>query len=841
MNFKKMTVLFVTAAFLLSGICASASTISAIKYEVKDSFNDLSVTSDISEGIRNWQSDNIAGLSVAAGESGNAVCLENTSIKKTVTGNLAKNEYYELSFDVYGGGENSAAKVNLLDGSGNIKAQTIISTSGVSVGSESDKYQDGTYQLAAGAWSAVKIKFSGYSASVSVFINETEAAKNVIIPGLASASGIAGIEIADGADGEDSITVDNVLLTRMTDAGQIPSEINFSTDFEEMTMESRQLPDGFYPNGQLLNNFKNVGMKQFDDEHSKALKIMTSYSMGAMLYFRNIVTDTVTISWQEYSESGTVPFIKAAAGNGSEPVLKRCGTVYGQDTESTIAFDRWVDVKLVIDATSGKISLTYDGNTTETSNSDIKNYGCSGLLFGGSNGAGYNKNSIYYDNLKVSGGSVSESGGAIGCHIDFEDYTLGGEYRAHMMGAKASDGWHDPGNSYIAYSKIIDTEDGVHNKAFYLNLPLSKSPDYTGNVTAGLNMPQFADCGVATLKMSVFIENRNTPNFQVRSGETPAKENQLVLFDVNKGISFNTVSSGSYEPDRWYDIELTIDLDKDTLSGRVTDDTGAAAASVSDISLGTVNRLDKFLFRTTNRETTQDYGVIIDNISIDYTAGAPYMKDVVFQENGTVVSGDPVSTLVDEIHLEYNAKLDGNSIASKVTLQNRSGKEVKFVGHTTGNTYIIKPETYLEANGHYVLTVDAGVKSATGEESETAEVYEFDIADGIKNAVIDSVTVDGTEAVLDSFLPNKEVSTRIRYINTKNEPSNMYIIYVYYLNNKKVDYVFEKYLMTTDMQNLTLETVIPVPSDVPEFDEVRVFVWDGLKKMSPIADFKGIN
>ena len=85
MNFKKMTVLFVTAAFLLSGICASASTISAIKYEVKDSFNDLSVTSDISEGIRNWQSDNIAGLSVAAGESGNAVCLENTSIKKILT------------------------------------------------------------------------------------------------------------------------------------------------------------------------------------------------------------------------------------------------------------------------------------------------------------------------------------------------------------------------------------------------------------------------------------------------------------------------------------------------------------------------------------------------------------------------------------------------------------------------------------------------------------------------------------------------------------------------------------------------------------------------------------
>ena len=46
--------------------------------------------------------------------------------------------------------------------------------------------------------------------------------------------------------------------------------------------------------------------------------------------------------------------------------------------------------------------------------------------------------------------------------------------------------------------------------------------------------------------------------------------------------------------------------------------------------------------------------------------------------------------------------------------------------------------------------------------------------------------------------------------------------------------------MASDMQNLTLETVVSVPVDVPEFDEVRVFVWDGLKKMSPIADFMEI-
>ena len=843
MSLKKMTALFAAVPFLLSGIYVSASTVSAIKYEVKDSFDDLSEGTDVSGGIRNWDSTDKAGLSVVTGKKGTGICINNTNIRKAVSGNLEKDEYYEISFDVYGG-ENSAVSINLLDSDNKIKAQTTIDTSGFSIGSESDKYSDSAYTIKNEEWTNIKVKLSGYSAVVSLFVDGTEAAKNVIIPGLSSAAGIVGFEIADADNDENAnISVDNVLAARMTDSGQVPSEINFSTDFEEMTMESRQLPDGFYPNSALLNNLNNIGMKRFDDGHGKAMKVVTSSSMGAILSFRNAVKDTVTVSWQEYAESGTVPFIKVIDGSGKESAIKRYGYVYngknGDENKGTTEFGNWVDVSAVIDAASGKISLTYNGTTSETKIDSLAKNGCSGLLFGGSPDKDYSKNSVCYDNLKVSSGAVSGSVTSISRNIDFENYTVDGEYRDDML--KTSDGWYDPGNSYVAYSKIIDTKNEEHNKAFYINLPTKNSPDHVGNVTAGLHMPQFVDSGIITFKMSAYIENRNTPNFQVRSVETPEKQNQLVYFDNNKGISFNTVSSGTWEPDKWYDIELTIDIDNNILSGKVTDEeTGEAAASAVDIPLGVVNRFDGFLFRTTNRELTNNKGVIVDDISINYTAGTPYMKNVVFKADNEIVNSETVSTLVDEICFEYNAALDGASIADKVTVENQDGTKVRFIGYVSGSTYVIKPEAYLEANKHYTITVDRGVKSLTGEESETEQVYEFDTSRGIKNAVIESVKIDNSDASIDKFKPNKEVSTRVRYINTENEETNMYIIYTYYLKNKKVDYVFEKYPMSPNMQNLTLETVISVPNDVPEFDEVRIFVWDGLKKMSPIADFTEI-
>lgn len=836
MSLKKMIALFAAVPFLLSGMYVSASTVSAIKYEVKDSFDDLSEGTDVSGGIRNWVSDNAEGLSVVKGKKGTGICINNTNIRKAVSGSLEKDEYYEISFDVYGG-ENSAVSINLLDSANEIKAQTTIGTSGFSIGSKSDKYSDSTYKIKNEEWTNIKVKLSGYSAAVSLSVDGTEAAKNVIIPGLSSAAGIVGFEIADANDSDANISVDNVLAARMTDSGQVPSEINFSTDFEEMTMESRQLPEGFYPNSALLGSFKNIGMKQFDDGHGKAMKVVTSSSMGAILSFRNVIKDKVTVSWQEYAESGTIPFIKVYDGSGKESVLKRYGHVFGGETKKSTEFDKWVDVSAVIDAASGKVSLTYNGDTSEITIGSLTKNGCSGLLFGGSPDTGYNANSVCYDNLKVSSGAASGSGISISRNIDFENYTVGGEYRDYML--KTSDGWYDPGASYVAYSKIIDTQNEKHKNAFYINLPIEKSPDYAGNVTAGLHMPQFVDSGIITFKMSAYIENRNTPNFQVRSVETPEKQNQLVYFDNNKGISFNTVSSGKWEPDKWYDIELTIDIDNNILSGKVTEEGGTEAASAVDIPLGVVNRFDSFLFRTTNREPTNNKGVIVDDISINYTAGTPYMKNVVFKADNEIVSSEPVSTLVDEICLEYNAALDGASIADKVTLENQDG-EVRFIGYVSGSNYVIKPEAYLEANKHYTITVDRGIKSLTGEESETGQVYEFDTSRGIKNAVIESVKIDNSDATIDKFKPNKEVSTRVRYINTENEETNMYIIYTYYLKNKKVDYVFERYPMSLNMQNLTLETVVSVPNDVPEFDEVRVFVWDGLKKMSPIADFMEI-
>ena len=838
MSLKKMIALLAAVPFLFSSVYVSASTVSAIKYEVKDSFDDITEASDVSGGIRNWESDNTAGLSVVRGKNGTGICINNTNIRKALRGNLEKDEYYEISFDVYGD-ENSAVSMNFLDDAGKIKAQTTIGTGNFSIGSETDKYIDSAYTIRAGEWTSIKVKLSGYSAAVSLSVDGAEAAKNVIIPGLSSAAGIAGFEIADADDGEASISVDNVLTARMTDSGQVPSEINFSTDFEDMTMESRQLPEGFYPNSALLGSFKNIGMKQFDDGHGKAMKVVTSASMGAILSFRNVVKDKVTVSWQEYAESGTVPFIKVYDGSGADSVLKRYGHVYGGENKESTDFDKWVDVSAVIDAASGKVSLTYNGTTSEMTIGSLAKNGCSGLLFGGAPDSGYDKNSVCYDNLKVSSGATAGSGISVSRNIDFENYTVGGEYRNYML--QTSDGWYDPGASYVAFSKIIDTKNKEHNNAFYINLPTEKSPDYAGNVTAGLHMPQFVDSGVITFKVSVYIEDRNTPNFQVRSAETPAKENQLVYFDNNKGISFNTVSSGKWEPDKWYDIELTIDIDNNILSGKVTDEeTGTEVASAEDISLGTVNIFDSFLFRTTNREPMNNKGVIVDDISIDYTAGTPYMRDVVFKADNQIVSDEPVSTLVDEICLEYNAALDGTSIADKVTLENQEGDKIKFIGYVSGNAYVIKPEAYLEASKHYTITVAQGVKSLTGEETETEQVYEFDTARGIKNAVIESVKIDNSDATLDKFVPNKEVSTSVRYINTENEETNMYIIYTYYFKNKKVDYVFEKYPMASDMQNLTLETVVSVPVDVPEFDEVRVFVWDGLKKMSPIADFMEI-
>ena len=409
MSLKKMIALLAAVPFLFSSVYVSASTVSAIKYEVKDSFDDITEASDVSGGIRNWESDNTAGLSVVRGKNGTGICINNTNIRKALRGNLEKDEYYEISFDVYGD-ENSAVSMNFLDDAGKIKAQTTIGTGNFSIGSETDKYIDSAYTIRAGEWTSIKVKLSGYSAAVSLSVDGAEAAKNVIIPGLSSAAGIAGFEIADADDGEASISVDNVLTARMTDSGQVPSEINFSTDFEDMTMESRQLPEGFYPNSALLGSFKNIGMKQFDDGHGKAMKVVTSASMGAILSFRNVVKDKVTVSWQEYAESGTVPFIKVYDGSGADSVLKRYGHVYGGENKESTDFDKWVDVSAVIDAASGKVSLTYNGTTSEMTIGSLAKNGCSGLLFGGAPDSGYDKNSVCYDNLKVSSGATAGSG-----------------------------------------------------------------------------------------------------------------------------------------------------------------------------------------------------------------------------------------------------------------------------------------------------------------------------------------------------------------------------------------------------------------------------------------------
>lgn len=313
--------------------------------------------------------------------------------------------------------------------------------------------------------------------------------------------------------------------------------------------------------------------------------------------------------------------------------------------------------------------------------------------------------------------------------LEKDDENLDILYKTWTTDITATKGNDDTIGDYVEImnsSTKTDSDDG------YRNLTLVSKVNYT-------NEPVFKDPnGVVSYKFNVWVKSWSafglvTPNgsriFNLDAKTSNNTGNNYAYTVINAVDSpSNTYvpqESGSkkFTTNTWHLFEVKFDYTTNKIKVYV-DSEYIYSIDMTGLGYTHINLQDGLQFTAWD---ASGYGYRLANYSITYSEAAPAVSAVRYV-NGTAESHNAVQTKVDGIKVKFNQPMDTSTLSDVTVSQGETpvalSSEITAV-EGEDNTFKFTPETAIENNGVYKLTIPTTVKTATGVALEKAVTYDF--------------------------------------------------------------------------------------------------------------------
>lgn len=303
-------------------------------------------------------------------------------------------------------------------------------------------------------------------------------------------------------------------------------------------------------------------------------------------------------------------------------------------------------------------------------------------------------------------------------------------------------------------------------------------------------------------------------------------------FKIQDGSKYVELSSS-----QWYDVELSFDVVARKVSRTVKDLEGTTVLSNTSSGNSAPNAVRGIMFKAAGGTS-----VLMDDIKLEYITTPPSVdKSKIsatdrFGEKVTDINN--VTTALSTIEIPFGAPIDSKTANSDtIMLADSYGNPINYTGSVSKNSYIIKLDDPLVINEEYTVTIPETVSNIFGDMLGEEVTFTFKTLNKIMD--ISAVNVNGEPFTsLYDIEAGSVVTVEMSYLNGTNTDVNSDVILAFYgndglINMQSVPFTVPAYGYGLDSE--TIEFVVPREFDIDAVDSMSIFVWDGLKYLSPLS------
>ncbi len=831
---KVLTLIISLAMLCMCFTYVSAESISGITYEISENFTDCEIDGSVWSVVGDANSVSVTKegnndvLMLSANGAGVGYKYNDTisdkeyvdvSLKAKIaeTGKLRLNFLNEFKTSVFSlviqpGAGLSTVVHNLRNAS-----QALVKNSIVPM------------EVSADIWHLITVRINTQSGTFSLYLDDALIGENILIGAQKNPSEIytfknstkmqivsAGIDSSDLSLG--TVLVDDVNINRVTRNNIVPSD-NYFSDLSNLNIaQCSQLAPAFT----AAREADGISLIDFGGEHGVAqqLKALGSdRNVNAEVTLDTEVTQGVfAAEFDYYADEGVIPSVMLKTGtNNSVDVFN--SSLIGN---AEIVYNQWAHVKMTYDVTANSFMAEYNGTEIIYDNASVitnplKNSQILGVLFQNKNEAGL-KFSI--DNLKTSNISSEASGTGKGFNqSDFQN---------------PSENW----GSYLGTLHDV-TVDEQHGSSLYV--PINGKD---ANAWSYRTFDEAVINGVLKVNFKTNIkaaEGSDTAishcQIGVGNGWNLSAGRVLLEFSENGNITANGTLIGAYEHGVWYNCELQINIDTKEVLATITTEDGETVGLPARVPYTAVCA-DTFVLK--GYHGTE--GFYVDDISIGYvdaTPTAPDDKMAIYDYDDTQITdiyNVPVSAT--KLSIDMGANIDA-ATADKIYIVDSNGIKVKAINSVLGMVCTLKFEEQLKTDTNYELYIDRTVANNDGLKLGEDRRISFKTAPGVVEGTINNAQINFNNAEVANMTARAKISVNMNILNTVENKQIPYMLIAYYDNDVMVDVTYCPIVLNTATINLVAGVVTvsdTVPHDIPEFNKVKVFLWDGVGSMLAAAD-----
>lgn len=481
----------------------------------------------------------------------------------------------------------------------------------------------------------------------------------------------------------------------------------------------------------------------------------------------------------------------------------------GFSGSTNAVFDKWVHVKYAYDFDARKISVEYDGTTLaaeEPSNGDFDNLGILGIVFENSSA----KDMKYWiDNLKITNKASAVVDTKTGfTEYDFENYSqTWGRYVGEVSSVEAD---KEHGSSLSL--RIDDSANGWIYRYFEektngtLTFKYSVHPNATD------------DKGACSHNQVFFANNWNCGNGQYAGVE----------FYEDGHVTSGGSTVGSFEFDKWYKCETTINIDTTEMTTRIWDSEGEMVGLPvkSSYAAGILNCIIVKNYHGKN-------GMLFDDLEVTYRDANPTVdaKDVIIYDydDEIIEDMDSVPVSAQKIKIDFGASINPDTIGvDNVYLISADGRKVKTSNSVLGRVCTICLDEKLETETEYELFLSKNI--ANNEENTLGENIKISIitAPGTLETFFEAVKIAGKTVDISKFKGGTQFNVTLEMVNTLKNKQIPYLVTAYYDEGYMVDITYTPIEIDSEKTGFVCGTVSlseTVPRDIAYFDTIKMFLW----------------
>lgn len=243
-------------------------------------------------------------------------------------------------------------------------------------------------------------------------------------------------------------------------------------------------------------------------------------------------------------------------------------------------------------------------------------------------------------------------------------------------------------------------------------------------------------------------------------------------------------------------------------------------------------------------------GMTITDLDISLADGYATKSPKIQSENIKFIDCDDNETSLDdiissdtkEIKIDFDADMQLSTLNADniIICEKESGNKVEYDIKKTVNSYTMSLENLLKPNCDYVLKFKGDISNTTGDKIGSDTEFEFKTGDGVFGFRLNGLSVgDNKNPAIGDILNSTGIVANVSVKNTTESTKSGLLIITYFNGDEMLKAVYESFTTDADVKNKEISRDISVTPPAGA-DNVRIFLWDGIKSMITYGDVLNI-